>query len=114
MVVIINLLIAFISTLALLCSIFNGGISYTALFISIITIINSIQMINQNKENYRLSNSYYTFIFTISNFIKNKDFDSLSAYLNQARKTDFYKKLHIENSDMPIMETLKQYHDDGN
>ena len=112
MSVIINALIAGISTLAFLHKIIEGNIDIILLSVAILTLINTISFIKKNKENYNLSNSYYFFIRTVNDFYKNKEFDKLQDFLKHATKTDFYQKLHVENSDMPIMDTLRQYHDE--
>ena len=112
MSVIINALIAGISTLAFLHKFIEGNIDIILLSVAILTLINTISFIKKNKENYNLSNSYYFFIRTVNDFYKNKEFDKLQDFLKHATKTDFYQKLHVENSDMPIMDTLRQYHDE--
>lgn len=112
MVVILNMVIAFFSVSIFLDGIYSKNIDYFSLLISAITIINTIKLIKLNKESYKLTNSYYSFIYNASKLFKNKDYENLNLYLKCARNTDFYKKLRIENSDMPALETLRQYHDE--
>ena len=108
MSVIINLLVAFTFGVSFLYKLIEGNIDIILLSVTILTSLNTVSFIKKNKENYNLSNSYYFFIHNVNELYNNKKFDKLNIFIKQATETNFYKKLHIENSDMPFLEEIKQ------
>lgn len=86
-------------------------LSFLLLFIfMIIMILNNICIISKNKHIYNLEQSYFKFIRQVSIFEKEKEFNELKIYIENARKTKFYKMLRKENSELPMLENIYDWH----
>lgn len=110
MTVILNVLMCFMSFCISINSIIKDEPNIISIVISTVFLINVIMLIKKNRENYILSNNYYSFICTVSELLKNNDLDKLTEFLHKSRNTNFYKYYDKENSDMPIVIDILQKH----
>ena len=112
MIIINNIINIFFIGLAIQ-SIIQGEIG-TLIFLIlsiVILVLNTICIISKNKKIYNIEESYFIFIRQISIYQDENKYEELKKYLENARKSGLYKRFRRENSDLPVLEDIYDWHE---